>query len=234
VFYTVTTLTQDNEPLIGLVNFGDYRMYSTVESRVEESVELRRFETRAVSRPLPDPPLDERNTVTLRSDPFADLRPIDRQRLARMAEDAVQRMQRAFRERDAAALTALYADDYADALGKTRETVRTAFELFFSRFRPGPVHWQARDAQIDADGNVELTGYLRFTGFAYDHPGEAVADRAVEFPLGPSREVTLTFRPSGSAESAQGGLSIVRTDPPLPNLNDLFGRAAIVAAEPSL
>lgn len=232
VYYAVTSLTRETETLEGVLNFGDYRLYSAVESRMAETVELRRYETEAISRPMPVPPLDRRNSLNAREDPFAGETNPERRELARQAVDSIRRMADAYDARDVDALVGLYAENYTDVLGRTRESVRVTYETFFSRFRPGPVHWQVRRGAMNADGDFVLTCYLRFTGVELDDPTSRAVGRTVEFPLSPEREVDIVFRASNPAGGA-GALAIVATNPPLPNLSDIFGRAVTGAEAPA-
>ena len=131
----------------------------------------------------------------------------------------VESIEFAYRTADPAGLLAVYDPGYADPAGWGLEYVRTAWDFFFKRFRPGPMHRQIRAwdfSKLATEQRVDLRLYCRLQSKPIDPPGAESPTDPIVFPAAPDGEITLTFHRVGER------WLIVAMNPPLPRLDDWF------------
>ena len=218
VAYAVTALTNEQEPYEGAVNFGDYLIFNTAESRIDEEVLLDSFTSSAVSSPVL-PAIDTRPKSQTWWPTGLESLDANEHFVARAVVARIEAWELAFVEEDLEGLVDLYAEDYEDASGWGPRYVKSAYDAFFKRYRAGQMHRQIRQWDFSgyADtGEVPLRLYCRFTGLDESGPMGRFADLPVAFPKAQGGEVNVVFANRADA------WRIIRTDPPLPNLDDMI------------
>ena len=214
--YTVTALTNEREAHSGTVNFGDYLVFSTVESRFVEEVFLDSITSSTTSVPMIQA-ADERPKTQVWWP--TGLEGLDANQLsaAQAIAARIEAWEQAFIEEDLEGVVANYAEDYEDAAGRGGEYVRAAYDLFFKMYRAGQMHRQIREWDMStyaANGEVGLVLYCRFTGIDEVGAQGRYADLPVDFPDVPEGEVRLRFA------ERDGAWRLIASDPPLPSLDD--------------
>ncbi len=214
--YAVTAFTDEGAPFEGTVNYGDYLVFSTVESRIAETVSfeadrvepvVRRVEDSADDRPLAqewwpggDPPLTEYKGA---------------------ANEIVGRLldwSRAFGAEDLSGVMDLYTTDYVDPQGWRHQYARRAYQWFFERYDLCRLHMQVRSWDFDkaAEDMISVRIFVRATGVAVTDSSGALADVQVRFPRSENQETELLFKKS------EGAWRIARTNPALPNMLEVL------------
>ena len=216
--YSVTALTNERAPYEGTVNYGDYLVFSTASSRIDEEVLLDPFTSSATSVPLP-PRVDTRPK-------FQPWWPTGleqagtREGAAGAAIAAtIEAWETAFQAEDLDSVLDFYAPGYRDTQGNTLESVRAAYGLFFELYQAGYVVRQVRDwdfASLAGKSEVSLTLYCRFTGVDEIGPMGRMVDLPVSFPDTVAGEVRLTFSKEGDA------WRVLHSDASLPALGDIL------------
>ncbi len=220
IAYAVTALTSEMEPMEGTVNFGDYLVINAVESRIVEQAVLEPSTNATTSVP-PPPTTDARPA---KQEVWPDLEDLTGDQLfaAQGVVAQLNSLEVALRNGDAAAAAGVYAPGYADAAGWSADYVRAAYGLYFTLFRPGPVHRQIRAWDFTGlgvngkDARVTVRVYWRMTGQRRDPAAARMTGGEVALPPSPTGEVDFTFVKTGE----QWLLS--RTEPALPRLEDFF------------
>lgn len=218
VAYAVTALTNDMEPLQGTVNYGDFLVFSVVESRIAEEAMLTPVLSTATSQPyggLQPAPLSAPSATEGLND--AQLA------MARVIEERLAAWQRAFEAEDLSAIMGLYADEYEDPQGWRLQYVKRAYQWFFERCTAPRLRFQVRRwdfSTYDTSGQVNVTIYCSLRGNALSDAAGRQADVSYELPRTDSNEVLLSW--TGS----DGIWRIQRTDPAVPNMNELLGYSA--------
>ena len=218
VAYTVTALTNERGPYEGTVNYGDYLVFNSAESRIGEEVMLDSF-TRTASSAAIVPPEDNRPKAQEWWPTGMDDLDDNEVFVARAIVARIEEWEQAFGAEDLDRVAGIYADDYQDALGHGRQYVRSAYELLFKLSRAGQMHRQIRAwnlSDYSESGEVHLVLYCRFTATDHSDPTGRYADLPVSFPDVPNGEVRLTFAQRDDA------WRILRSDPPLPQLDDFI------------
>lgn len=227
VAYAVTSLTKEQEPYEGTLNFGDYRVFSTVESRIVEEV-------------LAGPLTDEATAQVIVQ--LADRRPRNQvlwPNLAGLADDElpaakeiagrIEAWGKAFEAEDLSAVLDLYTKDYEDAEGRQFQVVEAAYQWFFNRYGACKMDRQIRRWEFDARAafnEISVLVYCRFSGVALTDAAGRIADIPAYFPRATAGEVWLTFT------DREGPWRIAHTNPPLPSFDDILSFSAPPAANP--
>lgn len=213
VAYAVTALTNEKEPLHGTVNFGDFLVFSVVESRIAEEAMLTPVLSTAKAQPYQGftaPPLP----------PASPQEGLDAQQagIAKVLEERLGAWKTAAEAEDIASVMGLYADEYEDARGERLQVVKRAYEWFFTRCNAMRAAFQIRRwdfSSFETSGQVSVVAYCSLRGNAISDPTGRNADQTLELPRTDTNEVTLTFTGSG------GVWRIQKTDPPLPDFDTL-------------
>jgi len=215
--YAVTALTNETEPYSGTLNYGDYRVVNTVESRIVEEVILEAEVVAATAAPLPLP-IDDRPA----SQPaWPDLEDLEGDALfaARAVVSQIERLEVGFVNSDPELILSVYAPRYVDSEGSTREVVRAAFAAFFQRTVPGRMARQIRSWDVSGlpDGVLGVTLYTSFSGKLRPPYIPEAGNDTLHFPAANGGVVTMTFEKTGD------DWLLTRTEPPLPGLDDVLG-----------
>lgn len=216
VAYAITALTNEREPYEGVVNYGDYLVFNTAESRIDEEIFFDSFTSAATSKPIL-PSSDTRMKSQMWWPTGLESLGTNESFVARAIIGRIEAWDLAFTQEDFDAVIDFYADEYTDAAEHTRAYVKTAFKMFFENYRAGHVRRQIRSwdfSSYDATGEVNLVIYLSLSGTTDTGPGGRFADMPVQFPDTPTGEVRLTF------VNRDGAWKILRSDPALPNIED--------------
>jgi hypothetical protein len=215
VAYAVTALTNETEPYEGTVNYGDYLLVDTVESRVVEEIVLE-SDTQAATG-LPVLPEVDGRPASQQWWPGLDDLEGDRLLAAQSIVAQIESFEYAYRTGSVEALLAHYHPDYADAAGWGGEYIRAAWDLFFRRYRPGPMHRQIRSwdfGWLATDERISVTLYCRLEAQAVEPDTATTPSPPLMFPDAPNGELTFTFQRAGDQ------WQIVSTEPALPHIDD--------------
>ena len=234
VAYAVTALTGEKEPLEGQVGYGEFLVFSTVESRIAEEALLTPLTVVADSAALPGfgdetariqppiPPLEGSADAIPWWPYYGGLD--DAQRA--VAGEIVARIEAWDGAVAAASLDAvadLYAEDYRDGSGWGAEYAARAWQFFFERFTGQRMHRQIRLWDFSAhalEGRVSVQLYALFTAGAVSDESGMRAGRPVLFPRDATAETWVTWAKRGDV------WRIVETRPALPNFRDLAALGA--------
>ncbi|MBI5092162.1 MAG: hypothetical protein HZB26_06905 [Candidatus Hydrogenedentes bacterium] len=221
VTYTVTALTTEKEPMEGTVNFGDYLVFSAVESRVAEEVTVGPLSQAAKSQPV-TPPADTRPKNQEWWPNYAGVDEKYKQAAAAVVA-RIEAWDKAFSSKDLDAVLDLYSTDYEDPQGWRFQYVVRAYKWFFERYGACRMERQIRQwnfKNFESSGQVEVLLYCRFTGVATTDSSGRFADVEAYFPRTVGGEVWVSF--SDPLQVCR----IVRTNPALPNFNDILSFSA--------
>lgn len=216
--YTVLAATASREIVTGHVNYLDYLVFSesvSVEAEYAVVWEDGRAETKTVPEPEDDRP------VSQVVHPVYDGVPPDRQGDAEAVVAAIDAFKAAYNAGDWRGVAALYAEDYRDANGYSREYAVRAWRWWFFRcntFRHLRQirHWDF--AEADADGPVRVRMFsLARAGRRDDAPFGSHYDGSVRVPRTADEEVVFTWR-----RGADGAWRIRHTDPAFPNFAEML------------
>lgn len=214
IAYAVTALTNEKEPLTGTVNYGEFLVYSIVESRIAEEALLTPILTSATSQSAGGfnaPPLETPN-------PRAEL-PESQREIAQTIEGRLLAWKRAFEAEDLTAVLGIYADEYEDPEGWRVQYVKRVYQAFFEQCAALRLDYQVRSwdfSSFDTSGQVNVLVYCSLRGNTISDPAGRNADLTIELPHTATNEVVLSWTGSG------GTWRIQRTDPAIPNLSDLL------------
>jgi hypothetical protein len=215
--YAVTALTNEMEPYEGTVNYGDYLIVNTVESRIVEEIVFETDTQAASSLPVP-PKVDGRPASQQWWPDYGDIEG-ERLLIAQSIVAQIESFEVAYRARDAAGVIAAYDPEYATPDGWGIEYVRAAWDLFVKLHRTGPMHRQIRAwdfSQLATAERVVLRMYCKLVAQPLDAPDAESPAAPIVFPAAPDGEVTFTFHRSGDR------WLIADTNPPLPRMDDWF------------
>jgi len=214
--YAVTAFTDEGAPYEGTVNYGDYHVFSTVESRIVEAITFEPERDNATVSRIGD--WTDDRPLAQEWWPGGDAVPSEHQSVANEITRRLVDWSRAFAEKDLGNAMDLYATDYVDPQGWRHQYARRAYQWFFERYDQCRLHTQVRSwdfTKIDA-GEVSLRIFAHGTGVAITDSADTKADVQVRFPRTEHQETELVFR------NNEGAWRIVRTDPALPNMRELL------------
>ena len=219
--YAVTALTSEEESYEGTVNLGDYLALSIVESRIAEEVVIGPVLGYARSRPIE--PLEDPRPKEQAWWPNTAGLPDPHREIAQAIAQRIEAWDDAFAQEDLEAVLDLYSTDYEDPQGWRFQYARRAYQWFFQRHDACAMHRQIRRWDFgdqEPPSKVDVLLYCRFTGNAMTDPTGRLADLSAYFPRTRSGETTVTFT------NRDGAWRIIRTDPAVPNFNDILSFSA--------
>ncbi len=235
VAYSVTALTGEKEPLSGTVGYAESLVFSTVESRIAEEVQVTPVLAQSQSTALPGfgdeaarihpplPPLHDAQGGAASWWPFYGGLDDSQRAVAQEIVARIEAMDTAFAAADLEGVMAVYGPAYDDAQGWNLDYVRRAWQWFFEHCRGPRMHRQIRRWDFSgygSEGLVSVLLYCRFTGAPLSDPTGRRAVSPVSFPREEPGEVWFTFMQSDSV------WRILRTQPALPNFRDLLSWSA--------
>jgi hypothetical protein len=220
VAYSVTALTDGEEPYEGVVNYGEYLTLSNVESRIAEEAIVTPLLTAAQSKPV------ESGSPAKEAQPWwpnmAGV-PAEQAVAATAIVKTIEAWDRAFVEKNLNGVLALYSPDYEDAQGWKTQYVKRAYKWFFEHYT---ACWMARQIRqwdfrdYAANGKVGVLLYCNFSGTALTDPSGHTADLQAWFPRTPTGEVWVFFI------ERENQWTIATTNPALPNFSDILSFSA--------
>ena len=219
--YAVTALTNETEPYAGTVNYGDYLVLGTVESRIEEEVIISPLTPVAVSRTI----VGDEDSRPAQQTWWPTFEGLSEDKLdeARAIAARIDAWAEAFRQGNLDGIMGLYSANYEDPQGWRLQYVRRAYQWFFERYRHGRMHRQIREwdfSRYETVGRVNVLLYCRFTGVALTDPSGRRADQPVHFPRTGNGETWVAFVREDDA------WRILRTSPAIPNFRDILSWSA--------
>lgn len=216
IAYAVTAQTLEMEPLTGTLDYGEYRTYSTTESRIAEEVVLTPLLASAVSGPISQPPRSQ--AVEMPWWPSYAGVPEEHRATADAIVEQMGFWEEGLLQRGLNSIMGVYATAYEDPQGWNFQYVRRAYQHLIERWRHVKMHRQIRrwDFANVAAGQVNVLMYCRFTGIMLTDSLGLQADIPVGIPRTPDAEVWVTW------SNAEGVWRIIRTNPALPNFRELL------------
>lgn len=213
--YSVTALTNEQEPCSGTVNFGDYLALSLIESRIAEEVWVTPLLGFGRSRPVePSPPADAAPWW-----PSFEGVPPEHAATAEAIASRIVVWDTAFSAADIKNVLDIYATSYEDPEHWQFPYVRRAYQWFFERYRFPHMDRQIRRwdfSDYPSSGYVRVLLYCRFSGTALSDPTGRIADERAWFPRYTNGETWLTF------SKHEGPWRIIRSEPAVPNFKDIL------------
>ena len=167
VAYSITALTSEQEPLSGTVNFGDYLMFSTVESRIVEETVLapETFYAESVPILLPTEIVGEKTGC---KDPAEGLESTQKEQVNIIIK-TMELLESAIIGKNIDSLVNLFDPNYKDSLGRGIDYLRAGLELFFSQCDYPKVIWQVRrwlfETTADNQTQIKMTMFFKIRGY---------------------------------------------------------------------
>ena len=218
--YSVTALTNETEPHEGIVTYGEYRVVSAVESRIDEEATIGPLLMYAESTPVVIPRVETETKDWWRNFDGVDITEVAH---ARAILARIEGWDLKLQAQDLAGVLEVYAADYTDAQGWQLEYVRRAYQWFFERYRMHRMHRQIRRwdfSSFGETGQVNVLLYCRLTGTALSD----VAGRRADLPISIPRTKTAEVWTSWALDA--GVWRMTGTNPALPNFKDLLSFSA--------
>jgi len=217
VAYAVMALTNEKETYSGTVNFGDYRIISAVESRIDSGAIVKPYTVNGEILELRKNWDDPRPKYQYWWNDFQQGAGNTVQIGEAIAKQLVT-LADAFHREDLEGVMSIYAPNYQDLDGMGKAYARKIFQVFFDQYQAGPVHRQIRDWDFnDAEfrGEIHARVYWQFTGTDLN-ADNGTSDKLLRISNESQGEIRLSFA------QGEGGLwQIVRSEPALPSLSDL-------------
>ncbi len=217
VAYAVTALTTESEPFAGMVDFAESLALSIVESRIAEEVVVTPLADAFESRPLQKKALGISDVQGWW--PGFEGVPEDMLAVAKTIVERIEKLDRAFSEKDLNGVMDLYADEYSDPEDWRLQYVQRAYQWFFERYSRCHVTRQIRRWDFSAYANnheVRVLLFCRFSGTPVSDLTGRFAGHEAFFPRTDRGEVWLTFA------NYDGNWRIRTTQPALPSFRDIL------------
>lgn len=221
IAYAVTALTDDREPLQGVLAAGEYRTYSVNESRIAEEVVLTPLLASADSAPVNEPAPSP--SVEAPWWPSFDGVPQEHRDIADAIVEQIDLWEAAIHDRNLNGIMAAYETSYEDPQGWGFPYVKRASQTLLERWRAVKVHRQIRRwdfSKFASTGQVNLLLYCKLTGILLSDSLGLMADIPVAIPRTPEAEVWVTW------SNSEGVWRIVRTNPAFPNFREILSYEA--------
>lgn len=167
VAYSITALTSEQEPLSGTVNFGDYLMYNTVESRIVEETVLapETFYAESVPILIPTEIIGERTGC---KDTTEELEATQKEQ-AKAILKTMELFESSIIGKNIDSVINLFDPNYKDSSGRGVDYFRAGFELFFSQCDYPKVMWQVRrwlfETTAENQTQVKMTMFFKIRGY---------------------------------------------------------------------
>lgn len=221
VAYSVTAVTDENEPLTGVVKFGEYRAFSVVESRIAEEVVLTDVLAHATSVPVSDP--DPKPSVSAPWWPDYEGVPEAHLAVAEAITGQIDLWEESLLAKNLNGVMAVYDTEYEDPSGWGFQYAKRAYQWLIERYRSVKMHRQIRQwnfSNLESKGEVNLLLYLQLSAVALTDSSGLLADVQITIPRTPAAEVWTTW------SNAEGVWRMVSTNPALPNFRELLSYEA--------
>jgi len=217
IAYAVTAQAWAEESMSGTLDYGEYLVFSTTESRIVEEVVLTDLVANAISGPVLEP---LRNLeVTESWWPSLDNVPVEHQETAEAIVEQIELWEGALAARSLNGVMGIYGTDYEDPQRRDFHYVQRAYQHMLERWRGIKMHRQIRRwdfSNFASTGRVDVLLYCRLTGLTLTDTLGLRADIPVSIPRTDEAEVWVKW---GNAE---GVWRIVQTNPALPNFREIL------------
>lgn len=217
IAYAVTALTDNREPLQGVLDYGEYRTYSVNESRIAEEVVLTPLLANAESQPI----AETRANASVEAPwwPNYEGVPEQQREIASAIVEQLGLWEEAIQARNLNGIMAAYETDYEDPQGWGFPYVRRSAQTMLERWHSLKLHRQIRRwdfGNFATTGQVNVLLYCKLSGFLLTDSLGLRADIPVAIPRTPEAEVWVTW------SNAEGVWRIVRTNPAFPNFREIL------------
>lgn len=217
VAYAVTALTDEREPLEGILAPGEYRTYSVNESRIAEEVVLTPLLANATSTAVVEtPPPTEIEAPWW---PSFEGVPEEHRAIADAIIEQLDLWEHAIEDRNLNGFTSIYGTDYKDPQGWDFPYVRRAGQAMLERWRALRLHRQIRRwdfSNFATSREVDVLIYCRLNGVLFSDSLGLRADIPVGIPRTGEGEVWMKWT------DTEGVWRVVRTNPAFPNLREIL------------
>ncbi|MDP2323226.1 MAG: hypothetical protein Q8N51_04260, partial [Gammaproteobacteria bacterium] len=194
VAYAVTAQTMEEEPVSGVLDYGEYLVYSTTESRIEEEVILTPVLANAASTAV---------KVALRELsgqapwwPSLDGVPVEHQGVAEAIVEQIELLEEALLARSLNGVMGVYATSYEDPQRWDFQYARRAYQHLLERWRAIRLHRQIRRwdfSNFASTGHVDVLLYCRISGINLTDTLGLRADIPVSIPRTDEAEVWVKW-----------------------------------------
>lgn len=221
VAYSVTAVTDEREPLSGVVDFGTYLAFSVVESRIAEEVVLTPVLAQATSSPVAQPTKDTQITPPWWPD-YQGV-PEAHREAAQAIVEQIELWDEALVARNLNGIMSVYSTEYSDPEGWGFQYAQRAYQWLLERYRSVAMHRQIRQwdfTNAEKSGEINLLLYVRIAAVALTDSSGLRADITIELPQSTAAEVWTTW------SNSEGVWRMVQTNPALPNFRELLSYEA--------
>lgn len=215
VLYSVTAITNENAPISGIVDFGQYRIVSAVESRVDafafiEPYTMRSRSVNGFGSPDPEtaPTLENWSSI-----------PEDAEEHVKRAYTNVQGILASFvaalKSGDIESAMKLFAEDFVDGQEGNRGSLRGLLKALVATRRIGPIQFEVQEwdrNDFEFSGEILTTCYIRI----HTLDSDTLAEQSVPSPF--QAQLRIRFKEDFNAE-----WKIKMIEPALVTVSDLLG-----------
>jgi len=217
IAYAVTAMTDEREPLEGILEQGEYRSYSVNESRIAEEVILTPLLASADSTPVNE----ARPGVEVEAPWWPSFEGVSEahREIADAIVEQIGLWEEAIHDRNLNGIMAAYETSYEDPQGWDFAYVKRATQAMLERWRAIKLHRQIRRwdfSNFDSTGQVNVLLYCKLSAVLLTDSLGLRADIPVSIPRTPEAEVWVTW------SNAEGVWRIVRTNPAFPNFREIL------------
>lgn len=217
VLYSATAITNENAPISGVVDFGEYKIVSAVESRVDGFAFIEPYTMRSRSVNgfgTPDPsaePLQE-NWSSIPKDADEHVR-----RAYGNIEAVLAKLGTALQDGNIDEAMTCFTDDYSNGEAGNRASLRGILKALVNTRRIGPVQFQVQEWNRN---DFEFSGEIITTTFAriLTLDRRTMTTQSIPSPL--ETQLRILFH-----EDFNGNWQIKRIEPALIAVTDLLGDA---------
>ncbi|MGC9053028.1 MAG: hypothetical protein ACP5KS_04000 [Candidatus Hydrogenedens sp.] len=195
VAYSITALTSEQEPFSGTANYGDYFIFSSVESRIVEEVVLAPETFVAESVPI----IQSTNLLGGQAtckDPSDELELAQKEQV-NVIKKAMELLESAFIGRNVDSIVNLFAPSYKDTSGRGVDYIRAGLELFLHQCQYPKIIWQVRRwlfiTTPENQTQVKMALFLRMKGYKISDSMGIKGNIPIEILSGIDGETTFTW-----------------------------------------
>ena len=216
VLYSVTAVTNENAPISGVVDFGQYRIMSAVESRVDAFAFIEPYTMRSrsvngfgIPDPADAPTLENWSSIPEDAEEHV-------KRAYTNVEAVLQTLGDALRAGDVDRAMTLFTEDYSDGKEGNRGSLRGVMEALVATKKIGPVQFQV---QVWDRNDFEFSGEIVTNCFTRILTLDSDTMTTQSIPSELESVLSIRFKEDFNAE-----WKIKRVEPALITIVDLLGR----------
>lgn len=224
VSYSITALTNEDEPFSGEVGFGEFRAWSRVESRMEEEIVLSPVLTEATSAApaAPEEIVEPAPAQQAAEGETGEAAAPENKSTHQDILAALSTLRAAFEEQDLDTLMAVYSDGYEDPEGWGGQYVQRAYQWFFERYHAQRMLYQVRDWDFESfasAGTVNVQLFVEMSATAVSDVTGGTANPRAVIPITADRLVWTTW------VKQDDRWQILFSNPAWPNFGELLSFA---------